>query len=386
MVNDFSEVALALIENKLDGLENLKLKLFSPLQVMLCQKSFSIEDAFKKVGTPCFVEFKFDGFRVNVHKLGKKVELYTRRLERVTEQFPDVVEIFKDYKDDFILDGEIIGYEKTTNKYLAFQQISTRIRRKYDINEQAKNIPVELVCFDILYLNGESFLDKNQEKRRKILTKVIKESPYKITVSPQIRTDNAEEVQKFYEESLKKGNEGIVFKSIDKIYQPGSRVGFWVKYKPVMQELDLVITKAQYGEGKRAGWFSSFTVACQNEEGEPLEIGNVGTGIKEKTKTDEEKKKNKEEKNDSAEDVSFEELTNLLKPLVLSEKKNEVTVKPKIVIEIQYEEIQKSTNYSSGYALRFPRLIRLRDTERDLDSIDTINTVEELYYAQRGRG
>jgi len=370
MVNDFSEVAIALKEKGIHGLESLKLKLFSPLQVMLCQKAVTIKDAFEKVGTPCFVEYKFDGFRVNVHKLGHKIELYTRRLEKVTQQFPDVVKLFESYKDDFILDGEIIGYDVKTKKYLAFQQISTRIRRKYDIEEQAKTIPVELVCFDILYLNGESLLDKTQTKRRDILKKAIKEIQNKITISPQIETSDELEVKAFFDESLAHGNEGIVFKSKDRIYQPGSRVGFWVKYKPVMQELDLVITKAQYGEGKRAGWFSSFTVACQDEEGEILEIGNVGTGIKEK---------------EESEGVSFLELTNLLKPLVLSEKKNEVTVKPQIVVEIQYEEIQKSTTYSSGFALRFPRLIRLRDVERDVSSIDSINVVEELYYAQRGR-
>lgn len=387
MVNDFSEVAITLKDKGLLGLESLKLKIFSPLQVMLCQKAVSVDDAFEKVGRPAYIEYKFDGFRVNVHKLGNKIELYTRRLERVTQQFPDVVSIFQNYKDDFILDGEIIGYDKKTNKYLAFQQISTRIRRKYDISEQAKNIPVELVCFDILYLNGETLLDKNQEQRRKVLKKVIKEIPYNITISPQIETSSNEEAVRFFDESLAKGNEGVVFKSKDRKYQPGSRVGFWVKYKPVMQELDLVITKALRGEGKRAGWFSSFTVACLGEDGELLEIGNVGTGIKEKTKSAQQKESDKENSNNEEPiDVSFEELTNLLNPLILSEKKNEVTFKPQIVVEIQYEEIQKSTTYSSGYALRFPRLIRLRDVERDVSSIDTIGTVEDLYYAQRGRG
>ena len=138
-----------------------------------------------------------------------------------------------------------------------------------------------------------------------------------------------------------------------------------------MQELDLVIVRAQYGEGKRAGWFSSFTVACLSEDDEIMELGNVGTGIKEKANED------------GA--VTFEELTELLKPLVLKEKKNEVTVRPKIVVEIAYEEIQKSINYSSGYALRFPRLVRLRDVERNLDTVDHLSTVEELYYGQRGR-
>ncbi|MFA6088850.1 MAG: ATP-dependent DNA ligase [Candidatus Woesearchaeota archaeon] len=370
MTNDFTKVALALKREGLKGLEELKLEIFHPLQVMLCQKAISISNAFEKVGRPSIIEYKYDGFRVNIHKLGNKIELYTRRLEKVTNQFPDVIELFKDYKDDFILDAEIVGYDKHTKKYVAFQQISTRIRRKYDIEKQAEEIPVEVVCFDILYHNKTTLLDKKQYERRKILEKVIKEIKFKLVISKSIETSEDEEAKKFYDESLQHGNEGVIFKGIDKIYQPGSRVGFWVKYKPIMQELDLVIVKAEYGEGKRVGWYSSFTVGCITEDGEILEIGNVGTGIKEKVE----------------QGVSFEELTNLLKPLIISEKKNEVTFKPQIVIEVAYEEIQKSTNYSSGYALRFPRLIRLRDAERSVESIDTLNTVEDLYFAQRGRG
>ena len=148
-------------------------------------------------------------------------------------------------------------------------------------------------------------------------------------------------------------------------YKPGSRVGYGVKIKPTMETLDLVIVGADWGEGKRASWLSSFTIACRHH-GEFLEIGKVGTGIKEKEELG----------------VSFHQLTKLLKPLIVSEKGKSVRVKPKIVIEINYEEIQKSPTYSSGFALRFPRLVRLRE-DRGPSDISTLDTVKRYYKEQR---
>ena len=157
-------------------------------------------------------------------------------------------------------------------------------------------------------------------------------------------------------------------KNLDGIYKPGSRVGYGVKVKPVMESLDLVITGAEWGEGKRKGWLTSFVVACRDEEGNIVEIGKVGTGIKELEE----------------EGVTFNKLTEMLKPSIKEEKGQEVKVKPKIVIEVHYEEIQKSPSYSSGYALRFPRFVRLRE-DRNVNDISTLKQVEELYRGQRGR-
>lgn len=371
LCNDFTIVAEALKRQGLKGLDEIALTALRPLQVMLCQRSTSIENAFNQVGTPAIIEYKYDGFRVNIHKKGNKIALFTRRLEDVTKQFPDVVRLFSDEKDDFIIDAEIMGYDTKTKRYLPFQQVSTRIRRKYDIDKQAEDIPVKVICFDILWKNEKSQLEKDQKERRVLLKKTIKPVPGKLSLSTQITTSDEKKAASFYKSSLDAGNEGVIFKALDKPYRPGSRVGFWVKYKPVMQELDLVITKAQYGEGKRAGWFSSFTIACLGEDDELLDLGNVGTGIKEKASEDG--------------SVTFEELTTLLRPLIKSEKKNEVTVRPKIVVEIAYEEIQRSTAYSSGYALRFPRVMRLRDMERSLETVDRLSTIEDLYNEQRGR-
>ncbi|MFC2135665.1 DNA ligase, partial [Bacteroidota bacterium] len=170
----------------------------------------------------------------------------------------------------------------------------------------------------------------------------------------------------FYEEALEKGNEGVMLKKTDSIYKPGARVGFWVKLKPVMDTLDLVIIGAEWGEGKRSGWLTSLSLACIDDDGNVLEIGKVGTGLKEK----------------SEEGLSFGEVTDMLKPLITNEKGREVKVKPEIILEIKFEEIQKSPTYSSGYALRFPRVVKVRD-DRSLEDASDLVSVKELYEHQK---
>jgi DNA ligase-1 len=175
---------------------------------------------------------------------------------------------------------------------------------------------------------------------------------------------------------LNAGNEGVMFKSIDTPYKPGSRVGSMVKLKPIMETLDLTIVAAEWGEGKRAGWLTSFTVAAYDEDtDEYLEIGKFGTGIKEKKEELAEGEVNNENI------VSFEELTESLKPLIISEKGREAVIKPNVVVELKFEEIQKSPSYSSGYALRFPRLVRIR-LDRRPDECSTLRQIEEFYKEQ----
>ncbi len=162
--------------------------------------------------------------------------------------------------------------------------------------------------------------------------------------------------------------EGVMVKNLDGPYKPGSRVGYGVKVKPVMETLDLVIVGAEWGAGKRAKWLSSFVLACRDPKNKKLlTIGKMGTGIKEKPEHG----------------VSFHQLTQLLKPLIISEKGKTVKIKPKYVIEIAYEEIQKSPTYESGFALRFPRLFRLRE-DRSPKNADTLSRVKDLYQSQRG--
>ncbi|MEX0932771.1 MAG: ATP-dependent DNA ligase [Candidatus Pacearchaeota archaeon] len=360
--NDISEVFGIAKKGKLKDLEKVHLKIGKPIKAMLPKKVTSIKEGFKEVGCPCALEYKYDGFRMLIHKQDDKLIVFTRSLENVTNQFPEVVNYIKKYVKgkSFILDSEAVGYDKKTKEYTDFQKISQRIRRKYDIQKLQDELPVELNIFDILYHNGKSMLNEPFKKRTKLLRKIVTDKPYKIISSKQLITDDENKAEKFYKEALKNSQEGIMFKNLESPYRPGRRVGNMVKMKPEERDLDLVITGAEYGAGKRGGWMSSFIISCKHGE-KYLEVGKVGIGIKEKSEAGEE-------------DITFESLTNLLKPYITKEKGKSVEIKPKIVVAVTYQQIQKSPNYNSGWALRFPRFITLRPDKH----ISEVNTLDEL--------
>ena len=359
LLNDYGEVA---IKAKNNDLENVDLKIGKPVKVMLAVIFTSVEESFEALGEKVQVEEKLDGFRVIIHK-DKNVKLFTRNLEDVTNQFPDVVEIIKEIKEDkFILDSEVVGYDKKTGKYLPFQNISIRIKRKYDIEKMGEEYPVEINVFDILYYK-KNLMDTKLKDRREILEKIIKEKKGKIKLTKKIISDNKKEIEKFFENALKNGREGIMVKNLDSLYKPGRYVNGWGKLKKILEPLDLVIVKAEYGTGKRAGSLTSFTLSCKDKDNY-LEVGKVSTGVKEKD-----------------DELTYAELTKLLKPLIIREHEKMIDVKPKIILEIGYEEIQKSSAYTSGYALRFPRVLRLRN-DKDLNEINTIKDVEKIYNSQ----
>src|SRR3989338_763796 len=282
--NDLGEVAKTLKEKGLQGLNTLKLTTGKPIKVMLFQKAKDMEDAFKTVGTPAAIEYKYDGFRMQVHKKGKDVLIFTRRLDNVTQAFAEIKKVILDHvkAEEVILDCEAVGIDVKNKKYLPFQMISQRIKRKYDIEKMAEKYPVEINVFDLLSYNGKNLLHEPFADRRSIINKIIKAEPGKIIPAHQLVTSDPKQGEKFYKEALRAGLEGVMVKSLTAVYQPGSRVGFGVKVKPTMENLDLVIVGAEWGTGKRAGWLTSFTLACQDDDGNFLTIGKVGTGFKEK--------------------------------------------------------------------------------------------------------
>lgn len=365
--NDFGEVACILKKNGLTGLTHLKLVPGKPVNAMLALKEQDVAGAFERVGTPAAVEYKLDGFRMQVHKTAKGIVIFTRRLENVTRQFPDVVAAVEKYVKgkQFILDSEAVGVDKKTGTFLPFQNISQRIRRKYDIESMAHDFPVVLYVFDILSLDGKNLLEEPFLERRRLLGTVVKVSDT-VQLITQLQTSDEKEAQRFFEKSLALGNEGVMFKTLDAPYQPGARVGYMVKLKTTMETLDLVIVSAEWGEGKRSAWLSSYEVACRDEKtGELLVVGWVSTGLKEKKE----------------EGLCFADLTDLLQPLVVEQKGRAVTVKPQVVIEVTYEEIQKSSGYGSGFALRFPRVVRLRE-DRDAATCSALADVQRLFGGQ----
>lgn len=359
--NDLAEIFNA-CKKGIKELEKINIKPGIPINVMLAIKVSSIGEAFEYCGKPAAIEQKYDGFRMLINKKENgEIFLFTRKLENVTKQFPDIVDsIGINVKaKSFILDSEVVGYDKKTKKYLPFEAISQRIKRKYDIKETIEEIPVEVNVFDCLYLNGESLIKKPFKERRKILEKIIKEEKLKIRPAIQIITDKEEEAEKFFKKTLEEGNEGIMIKNLNAEYKQGRRVGYMCKYKPKSNEFDLVIVKAEYGEGKRSGLLTSYTLACREDE-ELLEIGKVSSGLKEKEE----------------EGLTYEKMTEILKPLILKEEGKEVELKPSVVVTVSYQNIQESPSYSSGLALRFPKIIAYRP-DRNWKDIATLEEIKK---------
>lgn len=366
--NDFGEVAFIAKAEGLNGLNEIKIEVGTPINPMLAIRVESVEEALEALGKPVLCDLKLDGFRLLIHKKENKFWFYTRRLENVTNQFAELIPILKEQikGSSYIIDSEVVGYDKETRNYLPFQAMSQRIKRKYDIERISREIPVEINVFDILYYEGKSQIDKTQKERRELLEKIAREIPKKLMLTKKIISGNPDEIQKFFDEAIRNGLEGIMIKSLETKYVPGRKVGGWVKLKTILETLDLVITEADYGEGKRAKTLSSYTVACKDKN-KLVVVGKVSTGVKEKEG-----------------EFTYEKITKLLKPLITEEQGKHVKVKPNLVMEISYEEVQKSPTYDSGFALRFPRCIRVRP-DKGIKDINSINDVKNIYNSQRGK-
>jgi len=359
---DYGQIAKIAKTNGEKGLKQIKIKPGNPIVVMLGDKSPTLEDAVKKYEN-CILEYKYDGIRILISKDNNNFWLHTRRLEDVTSQFPDIVNLAKKSINakSCIIEGECVGIDAKSGKSIPFQQLSRRVQRKHDIELMAKKIPVRMYLFDVLYLNGKSYLEKKYCERRNALKKIVKPIEKKFILSEGLTTKDLKKAEKFYEGALNKGYEGLMVKNLDAEYQPGRRVGHWLKIKPISEPLDLVIIGAEWGTGKRSKWFGSFELGCRDSDtGNFLGCGKLGTGLSDK---------------------QFEDLTKKLKNLIIEEKGIYVKLKPKIVIEVGYEEIQKSPKYESGFALRFPRLLRFRTDEEPEQSND-IKKIKKLFNQQ----
>ncbi len=363
---DYGEIARIAKEKGKRGLKRVKIELGKPVIIMLGEKSPTLKEALEKY-EHSILEYKYDGMRTQIHKKNDKFWIFTRRLENVTDQFPDLLKFVKDgiKVDECIIEGEAIGFDPKTGNPIPFQQLSRRIQRKYDIDLMVKKIPVRIYLFDIVYLNGKTLFNMPYSERRKMLKKSIKTIPNKFELSHGLMTKDLKKAEKFYKASLKEKQEGLMVKNLDAKYQPGRRVGHWLKVKPIMETLELVIVGAEWGKGKRSNWLGSFTLACRDSDtGHFLSVGKLGTGLS---------------------DEEFQKFTKKLKSLIISERGTELKIKPDFVVEVAYEEIQKSLKYRSGYALRFPRLQKIREDRLPRDC-DTIDRVIELFKSQGKAG
>ncbi len=338
------------------GKLELKPTVFRPIRPMLAQMVENVKLAIMELGK-CALEYKLDGVRVQIHVKGDEARLFSRRLSDITASIPDVVnDVKRGLKaDEAILEGEVIA--ERDKKPLPFQLLMRRFRRSTLNPDIMREIPLKLYLFDLLLIDGESLLERAYIERRAKLEEVIEEP---LQVVPSIVTRSVEEGQAFMQESLRRGHEGIMAKKLNSPYVPGVRGRFWLKIKQI-HTLDLVIVAAERGYGRRSKWYSDYYLAARDPKtGEFLVVGKTFKGLS---------------------DEEFEWMTQKLRSLAIEETGKLIRVRPEIVVEVAFNEIQKSPKYKSGLALRFARIVKIRDDKTAGDA-DTIDRVRELYEKQ----
>lgn len=338
-----------------EALSSVSLKLFQPLQPMLAQMVNSVREAFEEIDGALALEFKYDGARVQIHKGGDKVMIFSRRLNDLTSSFPEIVEeVRKNIRGDAIVEGEVVAVRE--GKFLPFQDILRRVTRKREIGKMKEEIPLKLFLFDCLYADGEPLIDKIYTERWRKLEEIKGE----IALAERIVPQSVEEGEKFFKKALYMGAEGVMAKALNGVYTPGSRGKLWLKVKK-SATLDLVIIGAEWGYGRRHNWLSDYHLACwDRDRKELLMVGKTFKGL-----TDEE----------------FEEMTQRLLSLKVREAGNVVYVKPEVVVEVAFNDVQRSPRYKCGYALRLARILRVRDDKR-AEEADDISAVEKIYQSQ----
>ncbi|MDP3034894.1 MAG: ATP-dependent DNA ligase [Methanobacteriaceae archaeon] len=357
LTNDLGLVAQVTMEEGEEGLKKLTLKPGKPVKPMLAQLAPGIKESIAEMGR-AYCETKYDGIRVQIHRKGSEVMVFTRRLENISNAVPDIIEYIENAlpHQNFIVEGEIIVTKD--GKPISFQYILQRVRRKYDIEKVMEEVPLTLYLFDVLYFN-EPLIDAPLERRRDVLESIVKLSENKIQLSRQVKVtmENVEDAEYLFTDSLNKGHEGIMIKDPNEPYIPGIRGKKMLKFKAEPESLDLVVVGGTYGKGKRAHFIGSYLMALSDQSGDLKTIAHVATGLDDKT---------------------LLELSQRMDEIIQESKGRKVKVKPLIILEIAYSEIVKSPEYESGYSLRFPVVKRIRD-DLSLDDIDTVARVESMF-------
>jgi len=373
--SDIGQVAETAAKGGLKGLKKAKVSFSAPIMSMLAQRVKKIETISEKIPGKISVEEKYDGERIQAHKKGKSVRLFSRRLTDITDQFPDVRKQVENLKaHSAILDGEGVGYDFKKNKYLKFQKLMQR-RRKYDVDEYAAKIPVRYCIFDILYLKGKSLLKEKYAKRRKLLEKTVKKGKY-ITPAGRIVTDKIEKLEDFFNNCLENGLEGVVCKNPKSTYQPGARKWSWIKWKKeyaseMEDTFDLVVVGGFSGKGKRRGTYGALLCAAYNKDKDVFQtFTKVGTGFSDKEL---EKMKKK-----------FKYTGSKKKPArVESGLKPDRWFEPSFVLEVSGAEITRSKVHTAakkdgkGLALRFPRFKRWRKDKKP-EQATTVREIKKM--------
>jgi DNA ligase 1 len=350
LTGNLGEVALVALTQGEKGLEGIKPELFVPLKPMLAETADNPEEAIKEHGGRTVFEYKFDGARVQIHRLGDEVRIYSRRLSDVTESVPDVVNLVKRFlpRVGTIVEGEITAVG-SNGKPLPFQDLMRRFTRVQEVEKAAEQIPLSLHLFDVLYLDGTLLIDEPYETRWAILGKI---APKELLAEHTV-TNNAKEATAFLKAAMKAGHEGLMAKRLDSHYNPGARGKDWLKLKPA-ETVDLAIVAADWGSGRRKGWLSNYHLAARDGD-EWKVVGKTFKGLK---------------------DDEFRWMTKRLQAIKVSETDYTVSVRPEVIVEVTFNEVQRSPHYRSGFALRFARITRIRDDKGpgDAETLDQIRT------------
>ena len=384
--SDLGRVAKVLVEEGLESIKKFHVTVGEPIRPMLAERLSSPEEILEKLGGKCAAEYKYDGERIQAHKKGNQITLFSRRLENISSQYPDAIQLLKEHvkTDEAVLEGECVAIDLDTGELRPFQELMHR-RRKYGIEKAMEEYPVSLFLFDALYVNGKDLTLQPYMVRRKTLEEIIKQSD-RVQLAKRIITNNVEELEKFFLEAIENGCEGLVCKSIGKesIYQAGARGWLWIKYKrdyksEMTDTVDLVVVGAFHGRGKRAGTYGALLLAAYNPDRDIFEtVTKCGTGF-----TDEDLAKLPK--------TLEKHVVPHKHPRVQSLLKADVWFEPAVVLEILGAEITLSPVHTcamnkirkeSGLAIRFPRFTGNYRLDKAPEDATTTNEIIEMYQKQ----
>jgi DNA ligase-1 len=364
-----------------------KMRMFHPLGFMLASPIESAEEGLSYFADAA-VEDKYDGIRAQAHVAGGEVKFFSRTRDEITESFPELPDALAGLPQDAILDGEIVAWDSAAGRARAFSVLQQRLGRKRVSDKMLGEIPVAFLVFDVLYAGGELVMDRPLRERAGILDELLAKTnnhrghretqrktgqrklafgaeeetgTARIVRAPVFRATSAEELEELFAAAQERGNEGLMIKDLDSAYTPGKRGKSWLKMKRELATLDVVVTAVEYGHGKRVGVLSDYTFAVWN--GDKLEnIGKAYSGLT---------------------DAEIAEMTQWFLEHTVEDQGFRRVVEPKIVLEVAFNNMMQSERHESGYALRFPRIVRLRP-DKSPEEADTIERAREIYDKQAG--
>ncbi len=357
LLGNLSQVAELALTKGPEAIKAVSVTLFVPIKPMLAEMAVDVNEVFKEHGGASALEFKYDGARIQIHRKAEEIRIFSRRLTDVTGSLPDIVELARERISgrEFLVEGEVVAIGRD-QKPLPFQDLMRRFRRVHGIGVGGQWMPLKLFLFDIIYLEGKLLIDMPHEKRWGILEGLTDEK----LLATRIVTGEVREAEKLMRASIEAGHEGLMAKDLRSTYTPGVRGKKWFKIK-LAERLDVVIVAADWGSGRRKGWLSNYHLAVRNEgTNEYLVVGKTFKGLT---------------------DAEFTDITKKLLELKIKETDYTVHVKPSIVVEVAFNEIQRSPHYKSGFALRFARVTRFREDKRPEDA-DTLQRLSRLYQDQ----